>query len=180
MPAAHDLEGIGRKIQGDHGEPAAACFAGVNFRNIAFIELQRVDEPRRNEGMGSCHLSKIVREAKKSGACIVMTDARDWNVDLFKKFGYTVYCTIKDYPNGHSRYNVKTALNRQTQRGRFHSAGIPTSQKAGPCRTGCAAACPAFRLQEGGSLPPVIQLKCTERHAVPRSLSSLIPFAMVY
>ena len=78
----------------------------MNFRNIAFIELLRVDEPRRNEGMGFCLLSEIGREAKKSGACIVMTDARDWNVDLFKKFGYTVYCTIKDYPNGHSRYKL--------------------------------------------------------------------------
>ncbi len=28
-------------------------------------------------------------------------EARDWNVDFFKKIGYTVYCTLSDYQSGY-------------------------------------------------------------------------------
>ena len=110
VPAVHDFEWIGKKIQGSSDEPAAAGFAGVNFWNIAFLEMLWVDEPFRNQGMGSCLLSDIEREAKKSGACIVMTDARDWNVGFFKKLGYTVYCTLEDYPNGYRKYKLQKRL----------------------------------------------------------------------
>ncbi len=110
VPAVHDFEWIGKKIQGDNDEPAAACFAGVNFWNIAFVEMLWVDEPHRNQGVGSSLLSDIEREAKKNGARIVMIDARDWNVDFFKKLGYTVYCTLEDYPNGYSKYKLLKRL----------------------------------------------------------------------
>ena len=110
VPAAHDFEFIGRKIQGDHDEPIAAGFAGVNFWNIAFMQMLWVDEPRRHQGIGSCLLTDIEREAKEKGAHIMMIDARDWNVDFFKKLGYTVYCTIEDYPNGYSKYKLRKRL----------------------------------------------------------------------
>ena len=106
VPAVHDFEWIGRKIQGDNDEPAATGFAGVNFWNIAFIEMLWVDVPHRNKGIGSRLLSDIEREAKANGACIVMVEARGWNVDFFKKLGYTVYCTFEDYPNGYSKYKL--------------------------------------------------------------------------
>ena len=110
VPAVHDFEFIGRKIQGDKDEPIAAGFGGVNFWNIAFVEMLWVDEPYRNQGIGSRLLSDIEQEAKNNGACIVMIDARDWNVEFFKKFGYTVYCTLEDYPNGYSKYKLQKRL----------------------------------------------------------------------
>ena len=110
VPAVHDFEYIGRKIQGDNNEPVAAGFAGVNFWNIAFVEMLWVDEPRRNQGIGSRLLSDIERESKKIGADIVMIDARDWNVEFFKKLGYTVYCTLEDYPSGHSKYKLQKRI----------------------------------------------------------------------
>lgn len=110
VPAVHDFEFIGRKIQGDKDEPIAAGFAGVNFWNIAFVEMLWVDEPYRNQGIGSRLLSDIEQEAKNNGAYIVMIDARDWNVEFFKKFGYTVYCTLEDYPNGYSKYKLQKRL----------------------------------------------------------------------
>ena len=110
VPAVRDFVYIGRKIKGDQDEPLAAGFVGVNFWNIAFIEMLWVDEPHRNQGIGSCLLSDIEREAKKNGACIMIVDARDWNVDFFKKLGYTVYCTIEDYPNGYSKYKLLKRL----------------------------------------------------------------------
>ena len=69
-----------------------------------------VDEPHRNQGIGSRLLSDIEREAKKIGAGIVMIDARDWNVEFFKKLGYTVYCTLEDYPSGHSKYKLQKRI----------------------------------------------------------------------
>ena len=110
VPSVHDFEGIGRKIQDDNGEPIAAGFAGVNFWNIAFVEMLWVNEPHRNQGVGFWLLSNIEREAKKNGTCIVMIDACDWNVEFFKKLGYTVYCTLEDYPSGHSKYKLQKRI----------------------------------------------------------------------
>ncbi len=62
----------------------------MNFWNIAFIEALWVDEPLRNQGIGSRLLSDIEREAKKPG--------------------YTVYCTLEDCPNGHSKYKLQKRL----------------------------------------------------------------------
>jgi hypothetical protein len=39
-----------------------------------------------------------------------MIDARDWNVEFFKKLGYTVYCTLEDYPSGHSKYKLQKRI----------------------------------------------------------------------
>ena len=110
VPAMHDFEWIGRKIPGDHGNPVAAGFAGVNFWNIAFLELLWVDEPCRNRGIGSRLLSDIERKAKKSGASLALLEARDWNADFFKKSGYNVYCTIENYPSGYSKYKMYKRL----------------------------------------------------------------------
>ena len=110
VPAARDFEWIGRKIQGDHGEPVAAGFAAVNFWNITFIEMLWVDEPFRHQGIGSRLLARIEREAKETGAFMVILDARDWNVDFFKKHGYTVYCPLKDYPDGYGKYKLQKRI----------------------------------------------------------------------
>lgn len=110
VPAARDFEWIGRKIPGDHGEPVAAGFAGVNFWNIAFLEMLWVEEPHRHQGIGSHLLSELEREAKETGAFMVMLDARDWNVDFFKKHGYTVYCTLEDYPDGYGKYKLQKRI----------------------------------------------------------------------
>ena len=80
------------------------------FWNIAFLDILWVDELHRNQGVGSKLLLELEREAKKNGAWIVMLDARDWNVDFFKKLGYTVYCTLEDYPRGHSKYKLQKRL----------------------------------------------------------------------
>ena len=98
-----------QKIVDENGNTIAGCFARVDEWKYGTINLW-VDEPYRNQGIGSSLLSDIEREAKKNGACIVMIDARDWNVDFFKKLGYTVYCTLKDYPNGYSKYKLKKQL----------------------------------------------------------------------
>ncbi|MBR5426996.1 MAG: GNAT family N-acetyltransferase [Clostridia bacterium] len=82
----------------------------MNFWNIAFLEMLWVDEPYRDQGVGSCLLSELEREVKENGACIVMVDARDWNVGFFKKRGYTVYCTLEDYPVGHRKYKLQKRL----------------------------------------------------------------------
>ena len=110
VPAVNDFTWIGRKIPGGHGEPAAAGFAGVNYWNNAFIEMLWVEAPCRHQGVGSRLLSDLEQEAKKNGACMIILDAREWNVDFFQKRGYTVYCTLEDYPNGYSKYKMLKRL----------------------------------------------------------------------
>ena len=110
VPAVNDFTWLGRKIPGDHGEPAAAGFAGVNYWNNAFIEMLWVEEPCRRQGVGSRLLSDLEQEAKKNGACMIILDARDWNVDFFQKRGYTVYCTLEDHPTGYSKYKMLKRL----------------------------------------------------------------------
>ncbi len=110
VPAMREFDWIGKKAAGENGEPTAAGFAGVNFWNIAFVEMLWVDEPHRNHGVGSRLLAELEQELKNAGACIVMLDARDWNVDFFKKRGYTVICTLADYPTGYSKYKLQKRL----------------------------------------------------------------------
>lgn len=110
VPAARDFAWIGRKIRGEHGETVAAGFVGVNFWNIAFLELLWVDEPCRERGMGSCLLAELEREAQKDGAFLVMLEARDWNVEFFRKHGYSVYCTLENCSDGHKKYNLQKRL----------------------------------------------------------------------
>ena len=95
------------KVTDSDGNIIAGCNLIINCWKVADLDILWVDEPYRNQGIGSCLLSDIEREAKKNGACIVMIDARDWNVDFFKKLGYTVYCTLEDYPNGYSKYKLQ-------------------------------------------------------------------------
>ena len=110
VPAIHDFEWIGRTVPGDGGELIAGCFAGVNFWNIAFIDMLWVDEPCRNQGLGSRLLKDTEQGAKEAGAFIVLTDARDWNVDFFRKRGYTDYCTLENCPAGCRKYKLKKLL----------------------------------------------------------------------
>ena len=113
VPRIHDFEWIGRKIQKDDGDLIAGCFAGVNFWNIAFLDMLWVDEVSRGQGIGSFILSESEQAAKESGAFIMMADVRDWNVDFFKKCGYSVYCTLEDYPAGYRKYKVQKRLDKE-------------------------------------------------------------------
>ena len=110
VPAAHDFVWIGKKIPDENGGLIAAGFAGVNFWNIGFAEMLWVDEPCRNQGIGSRLLSDIEKEAKKNGAAVMLLDARDWNVGFFQKRGYTAYCTLENDPDGYGKYKLLKRL----------------------------------------------------------------------
>ena len=110
VPAVRDFEWIGRTVPGDGGNPVAGCFAGVNFWNIAFIDMLWVDEPCRGVGLGARLLQDTERAVKEAGAFLILADARDWNVDFFKKRGYTVYCTLDGCPEGYRKYKLQKRL----------------------------------------------------------------------
>ena len=110
VPFLHEFEPIRRKIVDEDGKLIAGCQAGVNFWNIAFVGMLWVDGSCRDRGLGASLLSEVEREAKEMGAVLVMLDAREWNVDFFKKLGYTVYCVLEDYPSGHSIYKLQKRL----------------------------------------------------------------------
>ena len=110
VPAMRDFAWIGRKICSNDGTVIAGCFAGVNFWNIAFLEMLWVDEPCRNQGKGSELLAEIEREVKQLGASLVLIDAREWNVEFFQKNGYSVYGIFENNPQGCRKYRLQKRL----------------------------------------------------------------------
>ena len=70
--------------------------------------IKRLDGPSGESAAASCGFA--IRSGDEDDACIVMVDARDRNVDFFKKLGYSVYCTLEDYPNGYNKYKLQKRL----------------------------------------------------------------------
>ncbi|HAU1962175.1 TPA: GNAT family N-acetyltransferase, partial [Legionella pneumophila] len=56
-------------------------------------------------------LEKVEQEAKKHGSLIAQTDTFDWQAkDFYLKFGYEVFGTIENCPEGHKRFYLKKLL----------------------------------------------------------------------
>ena len=97
-PRTHPYLDIDKKIVDDKGNMIAGCIAGVSGWDTAHIDVIWVDEPCRNQGIGSYLLGEIEREAKENGAYLVRTDAMDLQAAFFKKHGYTVSTIYEDDP----------------------------------------------------------------------------------
>ena len=110
VPRVRDFAWIGRKIVGDDGRLSAGCFVGVNFWNLAFIDMLWVEEDLRGQGFGLALLAQCEAELKENGVRLVIAEARDWNKGFFEKAGYTLYGTIEDAPRGHGRYLLEKRL----------------------------------------------------------------------
>ena len=69
-----------------------------------------VEEPYRKQGIGSRLLGVIEREAKENGSYLLICNACDWNVDFFRKNGYTIRGVLEDYPKGHRAYELEKRI----------------------------------------------------------------------
>lgn len=96
---------LNKKALDENGNMIAAIFAGVGRWNHFYIDMVWVEEPYRNQGIGSELLAETEREAKERGAYFAQTElATDWNVEFFKKNGYTAVGAWEDVPKGHVTY----------------------------------------------------------------------------
>lgn len=89
-PRTHPYLDLDKKIVDDKGCMIAGCIAGVSGWDTAHIDVIWVNEPYRNQGVGSYLLGEIEREAKERGAGLARVDAIDIQAAFFKKHGYTV------------------------------------------------------------------------------------------
>ncbi|MBQ3729754.1 MAG: GNAT family N-acetyltransferase [Spirochaetales bacterium] len=91
-----------KKLLDSDGNLIAAIFAGVGRWNSFEIDMIWVDEPYRNQGIGSELLAETEREAKEYGAYFALAEGLlDWQTGFFKKNGYMTVGTLNDCPKGH-------------------------------------------------------------------------------
>ena len=100
-----------KKLLDADGNLIAAIFAGVGRWNSFEIDMIWVDEPYRNQGIGSELLAETEREAKEYGAYFALAEGLlDWQTGFFKKNGYMTVGTLEDCPKGHSMQVLEKRL----------------------------------------------------------------------
>ncbi len=110
VPRRHKYISLDKKLVDDGGSMIAGVIAGVDGWDTAYIDMLWVDEPYRNQGIGTSLLEKIEREARENGAYMVLTEGFDWQVPFFQKHGYTVNYALEDIPRGHCEVCLKKVL----------------------------------------------------------------------
>ncbi len=103
-----ECENVGfyKKLADKDGRFMAGVIADAGKGADAFVEALFVEEPLRRQGLGTYLLKEVEEFAKENGASMILTNAGDWNVDLFKKNGYLVRGELKDVPKGHNCYEL--------------------------------------------------------------------------
>ena len=105
-----------KKLLDVDGNLIAAIFAGVGRWNSFEIDMIWVDEPYRNQGIGSELLAETEREAKEHGAYFALAEGLfDWQTGLFKKNGYATVGTLEDCPKGHSMHVLEKRFSLATR-----------------------------------------------------------------
>ena len=105
---AHKYIPLNKKLIDKDGNMIAAVFAGVGSWNNLDIDTIWVDEPYRNQGIGSKLLAEAEKEGKENGAYFSVINVFDWEAPLFSKHGYTPCVTIEDFPGeGHRTYEME-------------------------------------------------------------------------
>ena len=65
-----------------------------------------MEEPLRQQGLGTALLKAAEDFSKENGASMILTSAGDWNVDFFIKNGFLLRGELKDVPKGHDCYEL--------------------------------------------------------------------------
>ena len=101
---------INRKLVDKDGNIIAAVLAEIDADMSTDINGVWVEEPYRNQGIGSYLLGQVEQEAKEKGAYLFISNACDWNIDFFRKNGYAVRGKLEDYPKGHTSYEIEKRI----------------------------------------------------------------------
>jgi GNAT superfamily N-acetyltransferase len=108
-PEDNDIP-LGRKLVDKGGKMIAAVLAELDADESTDINGVWVEEPYRKQGLGSYLLGKVEKEAKDKGTYLFIGNACDWNIDFFRKNGYTVRGELEDYPKGHTAYEIEKRI----------------------------------------------------------------------
>ena len=110
VPDQHEYITLSRKLVDENGNMIAAVLAGVDEDDTAEIEGIWVEERCRRQGIGTCLLGEVEREAKENGAYVILSYCCDWVSDFFFRNGFTTRGELSDYPKGHTAYEVEKRI----------------------------------------------------------------------
>lgn len=106
----HGAVTLSKKLVDRDGNLIAAAISDVDGDDNAYLHGIWVEEAYRRQGLGSCLLGEIEREAKANGAYVILTNGCDWVADFFFVNGYTARGELEDYPHGHRAYELEKRL----------------------------------------------------------------------
>ena len=102
---------FGKKMVDADGNIIAGCLAARTVWGTAELSILWVDEAYRKQGLGSQLLAHVENEVKEHGCTIILLDTFDWQAKgFYEKNGYSVFGTLEDCPQGHSRYYMKKSF----------------------------------------------------------------------
>ena len=85
----------------------AGIVAGVGGWDDGAVHHLWVEEPYRNQGIGTWLLQEAEKEMQENGAYMIMVTAFDWAADFFTKRGYAITGVLEDLPQGHREYDLR-------------------------------------------------------------------------
>jgi GNAT superfamily N-acetyltransferase len=84
---------------------------GHVFGSWLYVELLWVEDSLRNKGNGTKLLKMIESEAAKLGCKYAHLDTFSFEArPFYEKHGYTLFATLENYPEGHSKHFLKKKL----------------------------------------------------------------------
>jgi GNAT superfamily N-acetyltransferase len=84
---------------------------GYVYAGWLHIEFLWIEESFRNKGNGTRLLKMIENEAVKCGCKYVDLDTFSFQArPFYEKHGYTLFATLDNYPEGHSKHFLKKKL----------------------------------------------------------------------
>ena len=106
-PDEHDYIRLNKKVLNENGDMIAGIVAGVGGWDDGVVYNLWVEEPYRNQGIGTWLLREAEKEMQENGAYMIMVNAFDWAADFFTKRGYAVTGVLEDLPQGHREYDLR-------------------------------------------------------------------------
>lgn len=76
-----------------------------------YVEVFWIEEHYRRKGIGTELLKKVENHAKEVGCTFIHLDTFSFQaIDFYKKFDYSIFAVIEDYPDNIKRYYLKKYL----------------------------------------------------------------------
>ena len=101
------------KIENGEGTVIAGCNVGIDNWQFAILDILWVDEKYRGQGLGSALIREAEKAARERNCYAMLLGTYDFQaLPLYKKHGYMLCATIKDWPKGHESYTLMKRLDQ--------------------------------------------------------------------
>lgn len=101
------------KIENGEGTVIAGCNVGIDNWQLAILDILWVDEKYRGQGLGSALIREAEKAARERNCYAMLLGTYDFQaLPLYKKHGYMLCATIKDWPKGHENYTLMKRLDQ--------------------------------------------------------------------